>query len=113
MSYRAAPRPIALASLVLLLGACTTARGPRVLSTRTPHPASNPNASVLVVEYTDLQCPSCRRAHETIVKPILARHGTRIRYELRHFPLRSLHPLALDAAMAAECAADQGKFWEY
>jgi len=101
------------AALLLVLGGCASESGPVQLSSRSAHPASNPNAAVLVVEYTDLQCPSCRRAHETIVKPLLASHGSQIRYELRHFPLRSLHRHALDAAMAAECAADQGKFWDY
>jgi protein-disulfide isomerase len=44
---------------------------------------------------------------------LLGQYGSSIRYEFRHFPLRSLHPQALAAAEAAECAADQGKFWEY
>ncbi len=84
-----------------------------MLSSRGPHPASNPAAPVVVVEYADLQCPSCRTAHANIVEPLLEQYGTSIRYEFRHFPLRSLHPQALDAAEASECAADQGKFWEY
>jgi protein-disulfide isomerase len=104
-------RPL-LVALLLLLG-CASAGGKVVLSSRGPHPASTPAARVLVQEYADLQCPSCRAAHANVVAPLLERHGARIRYELRHFPLRSLHPLALQAAEAAECAADQGKFWEY
>lgn len=98
---------------LLLLSVCASPVGPVVLSSRGPHPSSNPDAPVVVVEYADLQCPACRKAHESIVKPLLERYGTRIRYELRHFPLRSVHRHALDAAVAAECAADQGKFWEY
>ena len=82
-------------------------------SSRGPHPTSNPGAPVVVLEYADLQCPSCRAAHTNIVEPLLGQYGRRIRYEFRHFPLRSLHPEALAAAEAAECAADQGKFWEY
>jgi len=105
-------RILALALLVIV-SACSSTSGPTVLSTRNVHPASNPNASIVVLEYTDLQCPSCRNAHETIVKPLLAQQGTRIRYEFRHFPLRSMHPQALGAAMAAECASDQGRFWDY
>ena len=98
---------------LLLLGGCASAGGPVVLSVRGPHPSSNPDASVVVLEYADLQCPSCRTAHARIVEPLLAQYGARIRYELKHFPLMSVHPLALEAAQAAECAADQGKFWEY
>jgi protein-disulfide isomerase len=45
--------------------------------------------------------------------PLLAQYGSQIRFEFRHFPLRGIHPYALDAAEAAECAADQGKFWEF
>lgn len=84
-----------------------------MLSSRAPHPASNPDAPVVVVEYADLQCSSCRTAHANIVEPLLEQYGARIRFELKHFPLMSVHPLALEAAEAAECAADQGKFWEY
>lgn len=84
-----------------------------MLASRAPHPSSNPDAPVVVVEYADLQCSACRTAHANIVKPLLEQFGTHIRFELRHFPLSSLHPQALEAAEAAECAADQGKFWEY
>src|SRR5262245_47990198 len=98
---------------VLFLAACSSAVGPVVLSSRGPHPSSNPHAPVVVVEYADLQCSACRTAHESIVKPLLEHFGTHIRYEVRHFPLTSIHRHALDAAQAAECAADQGKFWEY
>ena len=103
--------PLVLA--LLLLGACASAGNPVVLSGRGPHPASNADAALVVVEYADLQCTSCRSAHATIVGPLLAQYGPRIRYELKHFPLMSVHPLALEAAEAAECAGDQGKFWEY
>ena len=98
---------------LLLLSACASVGDPVVLSSRGPHPASNPGAAVVVVEYADLQCSSCRTAHAQIVEPLLAEYGARIRFELKHFPLMSVHPLALEAAQAAECAADQGKFWEY
>ncbi len=110
----AAPAPKgSLGVTLLLLAACSSALGPVVLSSRGPHPSSNPDAPVVVVEYADLQCSACRSAHENIVKPLLEHFGTRIRFEMRHFPLTSMHRHALDAAQAAECAADQGKFWEY
>lgn len=71
-------------------------------------------APVAVIEYADLQCPFCAQfAKETF--PDL-RHeyvdSGRILWAFRHFPLESLHPAALRAAEAAECAAAQGKFWE-
>lgn len=76
-------------------------------------PKGNPNASVVVTEFADLQCPACKAAHDQIVAPILKEYGSDIRYEFKHFPIRSIHRYALEAAMSAECAADQDAFWEY
>ncbi len=80
-------------------------------SSRTP--AGNPDAAITVVEYADLQCPACRTANQTIVQPLVKQYGSEIRYEFRHFPLRTIHQYTMDLAETAECAADQGKFWEY
>jgi len=99
-----------LAACVLLIGCADTA-GLSKESSRPPK--GDPNAVVVVQEYSDLQCPACRSVHEVVVKPLLAQYSNRIRFEFKHFPLQSIHPFALRAAMAAECAADQGKFWEY
>ncbi len=76
-------------------------------------PRGNPNAVVVVEEFADLQCPACRAAHPTIVKPLLEKYGQQIRFEFEHFPIRQIHRFALDLGEMAECAADQGKFWEY
>lgn len=102
--------PIAFASF-LLLSACVDTTGLSAQSSRTPK--GNASASVIVVEYADLQCPACKSAHETITKTLLEKYGSKIRFEFRHFPLRSIHQHAFEAAQAAECAADQGKFWEF
>lgn len=93
------------------LAACTDTSGLSAESSRTPR--GNPQAAVVLEEFADLQCPACRAAHAQITGPMLERYGSRIRFEFRHFPLRSIHRFAMDAAEAAECAADQGKFWEY
>jgi len=69
------------------------------------------DAVVNVVEYGDFQCPTCKLAFPT-VKLALHRFGPKLRFAYRHFPLEQVHPLALTAAEAAECAAAQGKFWE-
>lgn len=81
--------------------------------------ASNP--VLTIVEFADLECPACRRAfwplHEFVKK-----HPDEVRLVFRHYPLdrkcnasmrRVLHEYACDAAMAAEAAGMQGKFWEY
>lgn len=97
--------------IALFLAACTNISGLSAESSRPP--AGNPNGIVIVEEFSDLQCPACRAAHSTVVAPILEKYGTQIQFKFNHFPLRSIHRFALDAAEASECAADQGKFWEF
>ncbi len=75
-------------------------------------PAGNPDGVILVQEFSDLECPACRVAHAKVSAPLLQQYGNVIRFEWMHFPLQS-HRYAMDAAKASECAADQGKFWEY
>lgn len=93
------------------LSSCVDTTGISPLSSRKP--MGNPNAFVSVVEYSDLQCPACKTAQSVVVAPLLQQYGDRIRFEFIHFPLLSIHEYALDAAQAAECAADQGRFWEF
>jgi len=73
----------------------------------------NAMARLTVVEFTDYSCPFCRRHATTTLAPLMQRYGSRIRYVVMNFPIAELHPDAPLAAEAAECAADQGKFWEY
>ena len=72
-----------------------------------------PDAQVTVIEMTDYECPFCRRHRQQVLDDLLAEYGGRIRYFSLHFPLTSIHPLAFGASEAAECAHDQGRFWEY
>ena len=67
-------------------------------------------APVTVVEYGDFECPNCKQAAPA-VKLLLQRFSGRVRFAYRHFPLEEIHPHALHAALAAEAAAAQGKFW--
>jgi protein-disulfide isomerase len=69
------------------------------------------HAAVTVVEYGDFECPHCKQAAGT-VKLMLARFEQQVRFVFRHFPLEEVHPHALRAAEAAECAGGQGRFWE-
>ena len=69
------------------------------------------HAAVTVVEYGDFECPNCKQAAPA-VKLLLQRFNGRVRFVYRHFPLEGVHPHALNAALAAEAAAGQGKFWE-
>jgi protein-disulfide isomerase len=75
------------------------------------HVIGPPAARVTIVEYGDLECPHCKQAAGA-VKLLLARFEQRVRFAFRHFPLEEVHPHALRAAEAAECAGGQGKFWQ-
>ena len=76
----------------------------------TDHHLGASHAPVTVVEYGDFECPNCKQAAPA-VKLLLERFPGRARVVWRHFPLEEVHPHALDAALAAEVAAGQGKFW--
>jgi protein-disulfide isomerase len=69
------------------------------------------HAPVTVVEYGDFECPNCKQAAPA-VKLLLERFAGRVRVVYRHFALVEVHPHAMLAAQAAECAAGQAKFWE-
>lgn len=68
-------------------------------------------APVTIVEYGDYQCPFCAAAAPA-VQSLRVELGDRVRFVFRHFPVPTVHPLAREAAEAAEAAADQGRFWE-
>jgi protein-disulfide isomerase len=68
------------------------------------------HAAVAIVEYGDFECPNCKQAAPA-VKLLLQRFAGRVRLVWRHFPLEEVHPHALQAALAAEVAGGQGKFW--
>jgi protein-disulfide isomerase len=68
------------------------------------------HAPVTVVEYGDFECPICKQA-ASAVKIMLARFAGSVRFAFRHFPLEEPHPHALQAALAAEAAGAQEKFW--
>jgi protein-disulfide isomerase len=72
------------------------------------------NARLVLVEFTDYQCPFCaRHARDTfpLIDAEYVKTG-KLRYVTREFPLESIHPHAFKAAEAALCAGDQGKYWE-
>ncbi len=71
------------------------------------------DAPITIVEFADFQCPFCiRHAKETDPR-LKADYGDQIRYVYKDFPLSSLHPDAFSAALSAQCAREQNKFWEY
>lgn len=70
----------------------------------------NPEAKVVLVEFSDFQCPACLSA-KPYVDAVVAKYPDDLRFVYRHFPLDQ-HEWALPAAYAAEAAKQQGKFWE-
>jgi protein-disulfide isomerase len=69
------------------------------------------HAPVTLVEYGDFECPNCKQAAPA-VKLLFEQFPNKIRLVYRHFPVEQVHPLALNAAEAAECAGSQGQFWQ-
>jgi protein-disulfide isomerase len=69
------------------------------------------DAKVTLVEYSDFQCPYCVKLHPTMER-VMKEYEGKVRWVYRHSPL-PFHKAAPKAAEAAECAGDQGKFWEY
>ena len=72
----------------------------------------NPKAPVMIVEFSDYQCPYCHQVEPT-VKEVLAKYGDRVSFSYRDFPLTAIHSQAMISAEASRCALEQGKFWEY
>lgn len=72
----------------------------------------DPDAPVVIVEYSDFQCPFCRRWYTDVLPELEGRIGAEVALAFAHFPLSQIHPNAEAAHVAAECAGEQGKFWE-
>lgn len=70
------------------------------------------DAAVEVVEFCDLVQPECQQGHE-LLSGLLAIQNQKLKISFRHYPLTSIHPRSLPAALALEAAGAQGKFWEY
>ena len=75
------------------------------------HVQGNKNAVLELVEYGDYQCPHCGRAYP-IIKEVQETMGENLKFVFRNFPLSDAHPDAFNAAVAAEAAALQDRFWE-
>jgi diadenylate cyclase len=84
--------------------------GPEPVGAR-DHVRGPEDAPVTLVKYGDYECPYCGELHP-VLEELRERAGERVRFVFRHFPLESVHPRARRAALAAEAAASQGRFWE-
>lgn len=78
------------------------------------YPSIGPqDAPIVLVEFSDYQCPYCRRWHQEVYQPLLNAYPGQIRLVYRHLPLTSIHPEAQPAAEAAMCANEQNAYWPF
>jgi len=74
----------------------------------------NPDAKISIIEFSDFQCPFCARFHIQTLPLIIEEYieDGKVKLVFRDFPIQNIHPNALPASVAAECANEQGKFKE-
>ncbi len=80
------------------------------------HIRGNPSAKVVIVEYSDLECPFCKVFHNTLLQLMNSYSNGEVAWVFRHFPIAQLHSKAIKEAEATECAFDQGGnevFWKF
>jgi len=71
------------------------------------------DAPIVIVEFSDYQCPFCKRWHDEVYQSLLNEYPGQIRLVYRHLPLTSIHPDAFPAAEAAMCAGEQNAYWPF
>lgn len=107
---------IALVSIVALFGAWKFSSkpiAPEVFSisiNEKDHTLGNTKAKVVIVEYSDLQCPACK-VYAPVIESVMKKYSDKVLFVYRHFPLQQ-HKNGRLAAMASEAASKQGKFFE-
>ncbi|MBL8101692.1 MAG: DsbA family protein [Anaerolineales bacterium] len=78
------------------------------------YPSIGPeDAPITIVEFSDFQCPFCRRFHDETYQALLDAYPNQIRFVYRNLPLTSIHPDAMPSAVASLCANDQNAYWDY
>src|SRR5438093_8560195 len=105
---------VAVCSMAALLGVASFSVPTPALGTHTIRdmaPAQAAPGSVTITEFSDFQCPYCKRA-ASVVEQVRRTYGERVNVIFKQMPLR-MHQHAFKAAQASVCAKEQGKFWEY
>ena len=78
------------------------------------YPSLGPDdAPITIVEFSDFQCPFCRRFHSETYQALLDAYPGQIRFVYRNLPLTSIHPDSMPSAIASLCANDQNVYWDY
>lgn len=100
------------------------AGGGQIPATETPVPRQNieigdapvwgkSDAKVTIVEFSDFECVFCERFFNESYTTLKVQYGDKVKFVFKHFPIIEIHPNSVNAALAAECAREQEKFWEY
>ncbi len=70
-------------------------------------------AAIVLIEFGDYTCEGTRKWHTEVFNRLFEQYGGTVRYSYRHFPLEGRRPKSLEAAIAATCAGEQNRYWEY
>ncbi len=77
-------------------------------------PSLGPEAApITIIEFSDYECPYCRKWYTDVFSKLLETYPDQVRFVFRDFPLASIHANAAPAANAANCAGEQGKYWDF
>ena len=71
------------------------------------------NAPITLIEFSDFECPYCKKWHDEVFSQLLKEYPDQIRFVYRDFPLSNIHGNAAPAAEAADCAWEQTNYWDY
>jgi protein-disulfide isomerase len=71
------------------------------------------DAPITIVEFSDYQCPYCKKFNDEVFHPLLEQYPEQIKFVYRNLPLTSIHDNAVPAAEAAMCAGEQGSYWQF
>lgn len=106
--------PFLLTAVLVLLAATPAAAQAKFIGIDDDPQLGNADAKVTIIEFGDYQCPLCRAFWRDTLPRIKKEYVDtgRVRIVFRDFPIQDAHPEATVTAMAAECAEDQGTYWE-
>ena len=71
------------------------------------------DAPITIIEFSDYECPYCKRFHNEVLPRLIKEYGDKIRFVYRDFPLSSMHSNSESAAEAANCAGEQNAYWQF